>query len=66
MITFVEDRKFNDYRYHILSDKIKALGWEPKMEWEEGLQMTIDWYKEFGYRYESRMEEGLRAHPTLK
>jgi len=66
MITFVEDRKFNDYRYHITSSLIRSLGWEPKMGWEEGLLDTIQWYKDFGHRYEHSIEEAIQAHPTLR
>jgi dTDP-glucose 4,6-dehydratase len=44
LISFVEDRKGHDFRYSVNTDKLKALGWEPKMKFKEGLQQTIDWY----------------------
>ena len=44
-IEFVEDRPFNDRRYSISTNKIKSLGWEPKITFKEGLKKTIDWYK---------------------
>ena len=34
MITFVEDRVFNDFRYHINSDRLFQLGWREQMGWE--------------------------------
>ena len=39
-IDFVEDRPFNDLRYPMNSEKLTALGWAPKLSWEEGLQET--------------------------
>ena len=47
LITFVEDRKGHDRRDAIDSSKIKNdLGWEPSVTFEEGIQKTLDWYKE--------------------
>ncbi|KAJ8350067.1 hypothetical protein SKAU_G00251970 [Synaphobranchus kaupii] len=43
---FVEDRPCQDLGYPLISDKIHGLGWRPKVSWEEGIRMTIDWYKE--------------------
>ena len=45
-IEFVEDRKGHDWRYAVDSSETRTLGWAPKMEFEEGLRQTIDWYKE--------------------
>ncbi len=45
-IEFVKDRPGHDKRYAIDFSKIKTeLGWEPKVTFEEGLQKTIEWYK---------------------
>ncbi len=45
-IIFVEDRPGNDLRYALNIDKIKNdLGWEPSVDFEEGLKKTIQWYK---------------------
>ncbi|KAI5393998.1 trifunctional UDP-glucose 4,6-dehydratase/UDP-4-keto-6-deoxy-D-glucose 3,5-epimerase/UDP-4-keto-L-rhamnose-reductase RHM1 [Lathyrus oleraceus] len=44
-IQFVQDRPFNDKRYFLDDQKLKKLCWEEKTSWEEGLKMTIDWYK---------------------
>lgn len=47
MIEFVEDRKGHDRRYAIDWTKIhNELGWTPSVTLEEGLQKTIEWYKQ--------------------
>jgi dTDP-glucose 4,6-dehydratase len=47
LISFVEDRKGHDFRYAIDSSKIrKELGWEPKVQLEEGLKETVRWFTE--------------------
>jgi len=45
LITFVKDRAGHDLRYAIDSTKLKnELGWEPSLQFEEGLEKTVDWY----------------------
>lgn len=45
LITFVTDRAGHDMRYAIDTSKIKnELGWEPSLQFEEGLEKTVDWY----------------------
>lgn len=45
LITFVEDRPGHDQRYAIDTTKIKnELGWEPDVNFEEGLRKTVKWY----------------------
>jgi dTDP-glucose 4,6-dehydratase len=45
-IEYVKDRPGHDRRYAIDWSKInRELGWEPTVTFEEGLQKTIDWYK---------------------
>ncbi len=47
LITFVKDRPGHDLRYAIDATKIqRELGWEPSVTFEQGLQITIDWYFE--------------------
>ena len=46
LITFVKDRPGHDRRYAINSGKIqKELDWKPQTEFEDGIQKTIEWYK---------------------
>ena len=40
-ITFIEDRPFNDQRYYISNYKLKELGWEIKINFEEGIEMLF-------------------------
>ena len=45
LINHVEDRKGHDFRYSIETKKInKKLKWEPKMTFNQGIKLTIDWY----------------------
>ena len=47
LITFVTDRAGHDLRYAIDATKLKEeLGWTPSLQFEEGLNKTIDWYLE--------------------
>lgn len=45
LITFVKDRAGHDLRYAIDAHKImNELGWEPSLQFEEGIEKTVDWY----------------------
>lgn len=45
LINFVKDRAGHDLRYAIDATKLKReLGWEPSLQFEEGLEKTVDWY----------------------
>lgn len=45
LITYVKDRAGHDMRYAIDASKLKnELGWEPKVQLQEGLNKTVDWY----------------------
>jgi dTDP-glucose 4,6-dehydratase len=44
LITFVIDRPGHDFRYATDASKLKALGWEPEIDLESGLEKTIEWY----------------------
>lgn len=47
LITFVADRKGHDLRYAIDSTKLKEeLGWEPELQFGEGIERTVRWYLE--------------------
>lgn len=47
LITFVKDRAGHDLRYAIDSSKLqRELGWKPSLQFEEGLEKTVDWYLE--------------------
>lgn len=45
LITFVKDRAGHDLRYAIDSGKLqRELGWSPSVQFEEGIEKTVDWY----------------------
>lgn len=45
LITYVTDRKGHDMRYAIDSRKLQQeLGWEPSLQFEEGIEKTVRWY----------------------
>ena len=45
LITYVKDRAGHDLRYAIDATKLnKELGWQPSLQFEEGLEKTVDWY----------------------
>ena len=47
LITYVSDRPGHDLRYAIDSTKLKCeLGWEPSLQFEEGIEKTVRWYLE--------------------
>jgi dTDP-glucose 4,6-dehydratase len=46
LIDYVTDRPGHDRRYSLSSDRVRALGWEPRTHLDEGLAHTVDWYRE--------------------
>jgi dTDP-glucose 4,6-dehydratase len=46
LLTYVKDRPGHDRRYSLSSDKVRALGWEPRVRFDEGLEQTVRWYRD--------------------
>jgi len=46
LIEHIGDRKGHDRRYSLSSDKVKSLGWEPEVRFEDGLERTVTWYRD--------------------
>ena len=44
-IEHVADRPGHDRRYSLSSEKVRALGWEPKVRFADGLGETVEWYR---------------------
>jgi dTDP-glucose 4,6-dehydratase len=44
-IEHVNDRPGHDRRYSLSSEKVRALGWEPRVRFDEGLAETVAWYR---------------------
>jgi dTDP-glucose 4,6-dehydratase len=45
-IRFVEDRLGHDFRYSVDLEKIRRLGWKPETRFEEGIEKTVQWYRD--------------------
>jgi dTDP-glucose 4,6-dehydratase len=45
-IEYVTDRPGHDRRYSLSSEKVRALGWVPRVRFEDGLAETVSWYRE--------------------
>jgi dTDP-glucose 4,6-dehydratase len=46
LVEHVTDRPGHDRRYSLSSEKVRALGWEPRVRFDEGLEQTVAWYRE--------------------
>ena len=45
LIRFVQDRPGHDRRYAVDCSRLQALGWSPRVPFEEGLKATVEWYR---------------------
>jgi len=45
-IEHVADRPGHDRRYSLSSEKVRALGWEPRVRFADGLEQTVAWYRD--------------------
>jgi dTDP-glucose 4,6-dehydratase len=48
LISFVKDRPGHDVRYSLDIEKIRKLGWKPKIKFNDGIKKTVDWYHRNG------------------
>jgi dTDP-glucose 4,6-dehydratase len=46
LIEYVTDRPGHDRRYSLGSEKVRALGWQAKVRFDEGLERTVAWYRD--------------------
>ncbi len=46
LIDYVTDRLGHDRRYSLSSEKVRGLGWEAQVGFEEGLRRTVEWYRD--------------------
>ncbi|KAI8909847.1 hypothetical protein DFJ77DRAFT_470998 [Powellomyces hirtus] len=63
LIEYVEDRPFNDTGYAIDGRKLEALGWAPKVAFEDGLRKSIAWYTQYCRSWWPNISNALVAHP---
>ncbi len=45
-VEHVADRAGHDRRYAVSTKKLRALGWKPQIAFAEGIEQTVDWYRE--------------------
>lgn len=46
LLTHVTDRQGHDRRYSLDTSRLRALGWRPEIDFEQGLRETIQWYRD--------------------
>ena len=51
-IEHVQDRPGHDRRYSLSSEKVRALGWAPRVRFAEGLEQTVRWYRDNAWWWE--------------
>jgi dTDP-glucose 4,6-dehydratase len=61
-IEHVSDRPGHDRRYSLSSEKVRALGWAPRVRFEEGLEQTVAWYRESSWWWEPIRSGDYRAY----
>ncbi|KAH8732664.1 hypothetical protein GQ44DRAFT_754241 [Phaeosphaeriaceae sp. PMI808] len=65
-VQHTDDRPFNDQRYATDGSKLAALGWQPKMSFDEGLKKTVDWYHSFGEVWWGDISRVLTPFPVVE
>jgi dTDP-glucose 4,6-dehydratase len=64
-VEHTEDRPFNDQRYATDGSKLAALGWQPKMSFDDGLKKTVEWYRRFGEVWWGDISRVLTSFPVV-
>jgi dTDP-glucose 4,6-dehydratase len=52
LLEYVTDRPGHDRRYSLASEKVRALGWDARTRFDEGLERTVAWYRENAWWWE--------------
>jgi dTDP-glucose 4,6-dehydratase len=61
-IEHVADRPGHDRRYSLSSEKVRALGWSPRVAFSDGLSQTVSWYRENSWWWEPIRSGEYRAY----
>jgi dTDP-glucose 4,6-dehydratase len=61
-IEHVTDRPGHDRRYSLSSEKVRALGWSPKVRFQQGLEQTVVWYRDNAWWWEPIRSGDYRAY----
>jgi dTDP-glucose 4,6-dehydratase len=62
LIEYVTDRPGHDRRYSLASEKVRALGWEAQVAFEQGLPLTVEWYRDNAWWWEPIRSGDFRAY----
>ena len=62
LIEYVTDRPGHDRRYSLSSEKIRGLGWQPQVYFADGLQRTVQWYRDNAWWWEPIRSGDYRAY----
>jgi dTDP-glucose 4,6-dehydratase len=62
LIRYVTDRPGHDRRYSLGSEKVRALGWEARVRFDEGIGQTVAWYRENAWWWEPIRSGDYRAY----
>lgn len=65
-ISHSQDRPFNDRRYAVNGQKLCDLGWQQKTPFDQGLKITVDWYRKYGERWWGNIDNTLGTFPVVK
>ncbi len=62
LIEYVTDRPGHDRRYSLSSEKLQALGWRARTRFEDGLALTVQWYRENAWWWEAIRSGAYREY----
>jgi dTDP-glucose 4,6-dehydratase len=62
LIEFVPDRPGHDRRYSLASDRVRSLGWSPQVHFDQGLERTVDWYRDNAWWWEPIRSGDYRSY----
>ena len=65
-VEHTEDRPFNDHRYATDGTKLAVLGWQPKTSFDDGIRITVDWYRRFGEVWWGDISRILTPFPVVQ
>ena len=62
LLEHVPDRPGHDRRYSLSCEKLHALGWAPQVRFDEGLERTVNWYRDHAWWWEPIRSGAYRAY----
>ncbi|KAI9816925.1 MAG: hypothetical protein M1827_001570 [Pycnora praestabilis] len=65
-IQHTRDRPFNDRRYAVDGTKLRQLGWSQKTPFDQGLSVTVDWYRKYGQSWWGDITKVLTPFPVVE